>query len=151
MAEAKLGYTMNPVVMAELPDTSKGMEKILKVTAKSLIKMDAASTLIFEGKSEEKQVTLIDKGLLNALDLLTSIDLCNIVNAAASKIPGALERLNDSLSDKNSISNYEKEGTALTDYLSKLSPVQKNKFLLQRRAYRIKKPIEEIFTGFIKL
>lgn len=148
MAEAKLGYTMNPVVMAELPDTSKGMEKILKVTAKSLIKMDAASTLIFEGKSEEKQVTLIDKGLLNALDLLTSIDLCNIVNAAASKIPGALERLNDSLSDKNSISNYEKEGTALTDYLSKLSPVQKNKFLLQRRAYRIKKPIEEFEKNY---
>jgi hypothetical protein len=142
MATVK-SFIMDPTKMAALPDGSKGMEKILKVTAKSMIKMDYAVSSIFEGKPVEKQKNIIDKGLLNAIDLLTSVDLCNIVNAAASTIPGALDKLNNKFADKTITANYELTGTALENYLATLTPLQKTKFRLQRRAYLIKKPIEE--------
>ena len=74
--------------------TAKGLEKAIFVAGDGILKAQFAITDLFYGKFDERKSATpfqkaIDKGIVNLVEDLSSIDLCQILNEAINKIPGS--------------------------------------------------------------
>jgi len=74
--------------------TAKGLEKAIFVAGDGILKAQFAITDLFYGRFDERKSATsfqkaIDKGIVNLVEDLSSIDLCQILNEAINKIPGS--------------------------------------------------------------
>lgn len=127
--------------MAELTvntTTAKGLEAAIIIASKAINKIQSKVDGIFRGKyslskADAETASFIkrtqDKGLINALDVICSVDLCNILNYAIDQIPGG-KKFNPNDPNKP------------TD------PLGRAKFNLQYKAFQIQTLIDGYYSSY---
>jgi hypothetical protein len=85
--------TISTFGIKEGQTTATGLEKAIFIAGDAIIKAQFAVDGIFygkfEGKSGNKFKQALDNGIINLLDDISDIDLCQILNYAIGQIPGS--------------------------------------------------------------
>lgn len=113
-----------------------GLEKAIGVTARFLIKVQGKVNEIFYGKyNTGKEATtllkrLLNKGILNLLGGLASVDFCNVLNYALNQVP---------------------DGTPFdpTKPPPVNEPVQRKKWQIQKSAYDVQQFIDDYYRDYL--
>jgi hypothetical protein len=114
--------------------TAKGLEKAIGVIAKFIIDADAKTNGIFYGefKLTEDEGTVVqkalDKGIDNLLTDFASVDFCNLLNYALTKIPGSVP--------------FNPNTSPPPD------PISKAKFNLQNTAFKVQTKIDQYYASY---
>jgi len=113
--------------------TAKGLEKALGVIAKFLMKVQGKINQIFYGKIEQPSSNLIrrllNRGLINLLGDLASVNFCDIFNYSLNQIPDA----------KSFDPNQNPE---------ELTGLERKKWKLQKTAYDVQKFIDQYYIDY---
>jgi hypothetical protein len=120
--------------------TAKGLEKAIGVIAQFIIKSQQGVNKIiygdvkkkFKNKSNNKGdvSSAMNNGLLNVVDTVASVDICNIVNYLINQIPGG-KGFNPNVPPK-------------TD-----DPIERSKYALQKIAYDVQIKIDEFSNLYL--
>lgn len=119
--------------------TAKGLEKGIAIIAKFIFRAQNGTNKILYGdptKQTNDKVSnkgdvqsALNKGLLNIIDTVASVDLCNIINYALQQIPGGTP--------------FDPTQPPPTN-----SPVERAKWKLQKAAYDTQTFIDEYYTQY---
>lgn len=114
--------------------TAKGLEKALSVIAKFIIKVQGKINQIYYGKlgkpSENLIKRLLDRGLINLLTDLASVNFCDIFNYSLNQIPDG------KLFDPNKNPD-------------ELTGLERKKYFLQKKAFDTQKKIDEYYAQYL--
>jgi hypothetical protein len=120
--------------------TAKGLEKAIGVIAQFIIKSQQGVNKIIYGDVKKKfknklnnkgdVSSAMNNGLLNVVDTVASVDICNIVNYLINQIPGG-KAFNPNVPPK-------------TD-----DPIERSKYALQKIAYDVQIKIDEFSNLYI--
>jgi hypothetical protein len=117
--------------------SAKGLEKAIGVISKFIIKVQGKVNEIFYGKfTSGKEPTnfakrLLNKGVINLLELIATVDFCNILNYSLNKLPGGGQ-----LFDPN------KEPDSTTSF------IDRKKFFIQKKAYDTQQFIDKYYREY---
>lgn len=114
--------------------TAKGLEKVVTVIYKFIIKAQGSVIGIIYGKFKKQNsinpiTRAIDKGITNILKDVAEIDMCNLLNYALNQIPGGKQF------------NPEEPPPAE-------NPFALSKWRLQKAAYEVQKKIDDFYTSY---
>jgi hypothetical protein len=119
--------------------TAKGLEKAIAVIAQFILKAQNSTNKILYGdpaKQTNDKVSnkgdvqsALNKGVLNVLETVASVDLCNIINYAIQQIPGGTP--------------FDPTQPPPTD-----KPVERAKWKLQKAAYDTQTFIDEYYNQY---
>jgi len=113
--------------------TAKGLEKALGVIARFLMKVQGKINQIFYGKIEQPSSNpirrLLNRGLINLLGDLASVNFCDIFNYSLNQIPDA----------KSFDPNQNPE---------ELTGLERKKWKLQKTAYDVQKFIDQYYSDY---
>lgn len=114
--------------------TAKGLEKIIAVIYKFIIKAQGSVIGIIYGKFQKQNSSnpitkAIDKGITNILKDVAEIDMCNLLNYAINQIPGG----------KQFDPNEEPPAG---------NPFALSKWRLQKSAYEVQKKIDDFYASY---
>jgi len=116
--------------------TAVGLEKAIGVTARFLIKVQGKVNEILYGKyNTGKEATtllkrLLNKGIINLLGGIASVDFCNVLNYALNQVP---------------------DGTPFdpTNPPPVNEPVQRKKWQIQKAAYDVQQFIDDYYRDYL--
>lgn len=114
--------------------TAKGLEKVIGVIAKFIIKAQGKTNKIFYGefKLKQNQGTAIqralDKGIDNLLTNFAGVDFCNLLNYTITQVPKG--------------QSFNPRGPIPTDKISRA------KWNLQNKAFEVQKKIDKYYTSY---
>jgi hypothetical protein len=114
--------------------TAKGLEKVVAVIYKFIIKAQGSVLGIIYGKFQKQNsnnpiTKAIDSGITNILKDVAEIDLCNLLSYAINEIPGGKQ--------------FNPEERPPSD-----SPFALSKWRLQKAAYDVQKKIDDYYTSY---
>lgn len=114
--------------------TAKGLEKVIAVIYKFIIKAQGSVIGIIYGKFQKQNsinpiTRAIDKGITNILKDVAEIDMCNLLSYAINEIPGGKQF------------NPEEPPPAE-------NPFALSKWRLQKSAYEVQKKIDDFYTSY---
>jgi hypothetical protein len=118
--------------------TAKGLEAAIVIASKAINKIQSKVDGIFRGKyslskADAETASFIkktqDKGVINALDIICSVDLCNILNYAITQIPGGAK--------------FNPE-----DPNKPTDPLGRAKWNLQYKAFKIQTSIDSYYSSY---
>jgi predicted PurR-regulated permease PerM len=114
--------------------TAKGLEKVIAVIYKFIIKAQGSVLGIIYGKFQKQNSSnpitkAIDRGISNILEDVVSVDLCNLLSYAINEIPGGKQ--------------FNPEEPPPSD-----SPFALSKWRLQKSAYDVQKKIDDYYTSY---
>jgi hypothetical protein len=113
--------------------TAKGLEKVIAVIYKFIIKAQGSVLGIIYGKFQKQNsnnpiTKAIDRGITNILEDIASVDLCNLLSYAINEIPGG----------KKFDPNEEPPD----------NPFALSKWRLQKAAYNVQKKIDDYYNSY---
>jgi hypothetical protein len=114
--------------------TAKGLEKVVAVIYKFIIKAQGSVLGIIYGKFQKQNsnnpiTKAIDSGITNILKDVAEVDLCNLLSYAINEIPGGKQ--------------FNPEEPPPSD-----SPFALSKWKLQKAAYDVQKKIDDYYTSY---
>lgn len=114
--------------------TAKGLEKVISVIYKFIIKAQGSVLGIIYGKFQKQNSSnpitkAIDRGVNNILEDIASIDMCNLLSYAINEIPGGKQ-----------FNPKEPPPTG--------NPFAQSKWKLQNAAYEVQKKIDDYYTSY---
>jgi hypothetical protein len=114
--------------------TAKGLEKVIAVIYKFIIKAQGAVLGIIYGKFQKQNsnnpiTKAIDRGITNILKDVAEIDMCNLLSYAINEIPGGKQ--------------FNPEEPPPSD-----NPFALSKWRLQKAAYEVQKKIDDYYTSY---
>lgn len=114
--------------------TAKGLEKVIAVIYKFIIKAQGSVLGIIYGKFQKQNsnnpiTKAIDRGITNILKDIAEVDMCNLLSYAINEIPGGKQfNPNDDPPSDN--------------------PFALSKWRLQKAAYEVQKKIDDYYTSY---
>ena len=118
--------------------SAKGLEKAIGVISKFIIKVQGKVNEIFYGKftsgkePENFLKRLLNKGVINLLELIATVDFCNILNYSLNNLPGGGQLFDP---------NKEPDNTA--------SFIDRKKFFIQKKAYDTQQLIDKYYREYL--
>lgn len=114
--------------------TAKGLEKVIGVIYKFIIKAQASVLGIVYGKFKKQNsvnpiIRAIDRGITNILKDIAEIDLCNLLSYAINEIPGGKP--------------FNPEDDPPSG-----NPFALSKWKLQKSAYEVQKKIDDFYNSY---
>ncbi len=114
--------------------TAKGLEKVIAVIYKFIIKAQGSVLGIIYGKFQKQNSSnpitkAIDRGISNILEDVASVDMCNLLSYAINEIPGGKQ--------------FNPEEPPPSD-----NPFALSKWRLQKAAYDVQKKIDDYYTSY---
>jgi hypothetical protein len=114
--------------------TAKGLEKVIAIIYKFIIKAQGSVLGIIYGKFQKQNsnnpiTKAIDRGITNILKDVAEVDLCNLLSYAINEIPGGKQ--------------FNPEDDPPSD-----SPFALSKWKLQKAAYDVQKKIDDYYTSY---
>lgn len=114
--------------------TAKGLEKVIAVIYKFIIKAQGSVLGIIYGKFQKQNsnnpiTKAIDRGITNILKDVAEIDMCNLLSYAINEIPGGKQ--------------FNPEEPPPSD-----NPLALSKWRLQKSAYEVQKKIDDYYTSY---
>ena len=114
--------------------TAKGLEKVVAIIYKFIIKAQASVLGIIYGKFKRQNsinpiIKAIDRGITNILKDIAEVDLCNLLNYALNQIPGGKP--------------FDPKDPPPRD-----NPFAFSKWKLQKSAYEVQKKIDDFYTSY---
>lgn len=123
--------------------SATGLEKAIVVVSRFFIKTQSKINEILYGKALSKRQDanlikrLLNKGIINLLDGLIAVDLCNVLNYAANNIPDATDS-----SGKKIVFNPNQPPPS-NDVIAR------KKWELQKKAYDVQQFIDEYYREYL--
>jgi hypothetical protein len=113
--------------------TAKGLEKVIAVIYKFIIKAQGSVLGIIYGKFQKQNSSnpitkAIDRGITNILKDVAEVDMCNLLSYAINEIPGGKQ--------------FNPEDDPPND------PFAFSKWRLQKAAYEVQKKIDDYYTSY---
>lgn len=114
--------------------TAKGLEKVIAVIYKFIIKAQGSVLGIIYGKFQKQNsnnpiTKAIDRGVTNILKDVAEVDLCNLLSYAINEIPGGKQ--------------FNPQDDPPSD-----NPFALSKWRLQKAAYEVQKKIDDYYTSY---
>ena len=114
--------------------TAKGLEKVIAVIYKFIIKAQGSVIGIIYGKFQKQNsnnpiTKAIDRGITNILEDVASVDMCNLLSYAINEIPGGKQ--------------FNPEEQPPSD-----NPFALSKWRLQKAAYEVQKKIDDFYASY---
>jgi hypothetical protein len=128
-----MANTINILPTDSFSDDAKGLEKVISTSVKTIFKIQEGIDQVIYGKQipkDKKPKNPLDYGLMKILDIMSSIDFCDIVNYGISKIGN----------QSNKKSQFDPNKPPEKD----ASKLDIQKFKLQKLAYEIQLLIDGI-------
>jgi len=118
--------------------SAEGLEKLISIIATFILKAQNGSNTILYGNPRKKYAnkvnntgdvnTALNNGLINVVETIAAIDLCNIINYALNQIPGGTP-FNPNQDPPN-------------------NPIERAKWAIQYAAYNIQTIIDQYYNVF---
>lgn len=128
----QLAATFNLQQLIPDEDLSTGLERIVGIVSKAIIKVKKGISRIFYGKPSNPNAVFanpLDMGLVKILNLIASIDFCAIFSFAANQIPDNLQKFDPKKAPPPTAGSLEKK-----------------KFQIQKLAYEIQTYIDKFMA-----
>ena len=128
----QLATTFNLQQLVPDEDLSTGLERIVGIVSKAIIKVKKGISKIFYGKPSNPNAVFpnpLDMGLVKILNLIASIDFCAIFSFAANQIPDNLQKFDPKKAPPPTAGSLEKK-----------------KFQIQKLAYEIQTYIDKFMA-----
>jgi len=128
----QLATTFNLQQLVPDEDLSTGLERIVGIVSKAIIKVKKGISKVFYGKPSKPSTIFanpLDMGLVKILNLIASIDFCAIFSFAANQIPDNLQKFDPKKAPPPTAGSLEKK-----------------KFQIQKLAYEIQTYVDKFMA-----
>lgn len=129
--QIKALYNLQQLVPDE--DLATGLERVVSIVSKAIVKVKKGVSKVFYGKPEKKSNKIfqnpLDLGLVRILNIIAGIDFCAVFSFAANQIPDNLQKFDPKKAPPPTAGSLEKK-----------------KFQIQKYAYDIQSYIDKFMA-----